>query len=79
MQRYRIEFLNAASDVFAMHELYYTDDQAAIAGGHRINGSPPVGASFNVWRDDCLVHHHSNKPEISNRDTAREWDRSGPE
>jgi hypothetical protein len=65
MLPYRIEFFDETGRVFAMHEIDYGDDRAAIAGGHEINGSPTIGAGFRIWQGGRLVHHHSNEPEIS--------------
>ena len=64
MLRYRIDFLHTNGDVFAMHEIDYADDRAAIAGAHLINGFPTIGAAFKVWREDCLVYHHCNEPVL---------------
>lgn len=64
MTPYRIEFLHANGDVFAMHEIGYADDQAAIMGAHEINGSPTIGACFKVWREDHLICHHHNEPGL---------------
>jgi hypothetical protein len=49
--------------MFATHEIDYDSDGAAIAAGHTINGSPPVGCSFQVWRDGDLIHWHHNAPQ----------------
>ena len=64
MPRYRIDFLHANGDVFAMHEIAYPDDRAAIADAHRIDGFPAIGAAFKVWREDRLVYHHCNEPAL---------------
>ena len=60
MSRYRFDFLRSEGDVFATHEIDYDSDEAAIVGGHSINGSPPIGCCFQVWRDDQVVHWHYN-------------------
>jgi hypothetical protein len=64
MPRYRFDFLAASGATFAMHEIDYADDQAAIVAGHEINGSPSIGACFKIWRDDRLIYHHRNEPPI---------------
>jgi hypothetical protein len=66
MPRYRIDITFAESDRLAMHEVDYDDDQAAIQGGHAINGFPTIGAGFRVWRDDELVYWHANGPHALN-------------
>jgi hypothetical protein len=66
MLQYRIDFLGDTGDVLAMHEIDYSDDRAAIASAHLINGFPSIGAGFKVWRGDRLVYHHNNGPEFSN-------------
>jgi hypothetical protein len=63
MSRYRFDFLCAEGDVFATHEIDYDNDEAATAAGHTINGSPPIGDSFQVWRYGDLIHWHHNVPE----------------
>ena len=65
MPRYRFDFLRSQGDVFATHEIDYDSDEAAIVAAHTINGSPPIGASFRVWRDGNLVHCHHNAPRSS--------------
>jgi hypothetical protein len=65
MLRYRIEFFDETGRIFAMHEIDYSDDQAAIAGGHEINGSPSIATCFEIWQDRRLVLRHANEPEVS--------------
>lgn len=65
MLRYRIDFLGDTGDVFATHELNYADDQAAISGGHKINGSFTIGTCFKIWRNGELIHSHVNAPSSS--------------
>jgi hypothetical protein len=65
MIRYRFVFLGDAGDLIATHEIDYDSDKAAIAGGHLINGSPPIGCCFHVWREDELIHWHYNVPHRS--------------
>jgi len=71
MNRYRFVFFRDAGDLIAAHEIDYASDKAAIAGGHLINGSPPIGCCFHVWRDRELIHRHYNVPHCSpGADTA---------
>jgi hypothetical protein len=62
MPRYRFDFLRPEGDIFAAHEIDYVSDEAAIIAGHTINGSPPIGCSFQIWRADSLIHWHYNVP-----------------
>jgi hypothetical protein len=65
---YRFDFLGADGEVFATHEIDYANDEAAIAGGHLINGDPPIGRSFQIWRDGVLIYLYDNPdsgPEAS--------------
>jgi hypothetical protein len=63
MPRYRFDFLRSEGGVLATHEIDYDSDEAAIAAGHTINGSPPIGGGFQVWRDGELIHQHRNTPQ----------------
>ena len=67
MPAYRFDFLRSEGDVFATHEIDYNSDEAAIAAGHAINVSPPIGAGFLVWRDGQLIHRHYNAPSPDSR------------
>jgi hypothetical protein len=60
MPQYRFDFLRSAGDVFATHEIDYDSDEAAIAAGHAINGSPSIGSCFQVWRGGDIIHWHYN-------------------
>ena len=60
MARYRFDFLGADGEVFATHEIDYANDEAAITGGHLINGHPPIGRGFQVWRDGESIYSHDN-------------------
>lgn len=63
MPLYRFEFLHTDGETFATHEIGYDNDAAAIAGGHLINGDPPIGCCFQIWRDGELIYSHSNSPQ----------------
>jgi hypothetical protein len=70
MPRYRFDFYHAKHDRLATHEIDYADDEAAIAGGHLINGSPTIGCCFEMWRDGQLIHRHHNAPHDDGADEA---------
>jgi hypothetical protein len=65
---YRFDLLGADGKVFATHEIDYPNDEAAIVGGHLINGDPPIGRGFQIWRDGVLIYFYDNPdsgPEAS--------------
>lgn len=65
MPQYRFDFLGADGEVFATHEIDYDTDEAAIAGGHLINGDPPIGCCYQVWRGGQLIDWHRNGSRCS--------------
>lgn len=60
MVLYRFDFLGTDGLLIATHAIDYESDQAAIEAGHTINGSPSIGACFQVWQAERLVHWHYN-------------------
>lgn len=62
MPLYRFDFYRGEGDLLATHEIDYENDQAAIEGGHLINGFPSIGCGSRVWRDGQLTHWHHNAP-----------------
>jgi hypothetical protein len=72
MPRYRFDFLLPTGDLLATHEIDYANDQAAVAGGHLINGCPTIGHCFQVWRDSALIHWHYNVPATPQPDETSE-------
>jgi hypothetical protein len=73
MRRYRFDFLRSGGDVFATHEIDYDSDEAAIAAGHAINGCPPIGSGFQVWRDGELIYRHCNAPPGGDEAPVRDF------
>jgi hypothetical protein len=61
--RYRFDFLRSEGNVFGTHEIDYDSDADAIAAGHKMNGSPSIGRSFQIWRDRDLIRWHHNVPQ----------------
>ena len=60
MRRYRIEFVDHGGNVFDRRYLDNEDDQAAVDEAHRLH-VPGIGAGFNVWQGDRLVHQHRGR------------------
>ena len=44
----------------ATHHIKRDGGEAAVAAAHRLNVLPHLGAGFEVWEDDRLVHRHRN-------------------
>lgn len=57
MAIYRIHFVDHGNRSFAVHELDCALDDEAVAGAHKLD-VPFIGAGFDVWQDDRLVHRH---------------------
>jgi hypothetical protein len=60
MPTYRFDFLGADGEVFAMHEIDYANDEVAVTGGLLINGDPPIGRGFQIWRDGEIIYSHES-------------------
>lgn len=61
MALYHIYFIDHGGNIFAAHHVENGDDKAAIESAHRLNVLPNLGAGFEVWKDDQLVHRHDNR------------------
>ena len=59
MPRYRIHFVDHGGNVYDTVNSEHDDDRAAIEHAHRIN-VPSIGAGFEVWEGERLVHRHRN-------------------
>ena len=60
MALYRVHFVDHGNNIRAIHLVERDDDEAAIAAAHRLNVLPHLGAGFEVWDDERLVHEHRN-------------------
>jgi len=59
MALYRVHFVDHGNNVYLTRHVEHDDDEAAINGAHRMNAQS-IGAGFEVWRDERLVHRHRN-------------------
>jgi len=57
MPLYRVHFVNHGDRVFSTVDLEHDTDEAAIEEAHR-QDIPNIGAGFDVWHEDRLVHRH---------------------
>ena len=60
MARYRVHLVDHGENIYATHHVERNNDEAAIAAAHQLNVMPHLGAGFEVWKDDRLVHQHRN-------------------
>ncbi len=58
MTVYSIGFVDHGENVYSRHEIDEESDEAAIEKALRLNGSPRIGAGFDLWHEDRLVHRH---------------------
>jgi hypothetical protein len=59
MALYRLHFVDHGDNVYATEYLENDDDESAIEASHRMN-VPSIGAGFDLWDDERLVHRHRN-------------------
>ncbi len=59
MALYRVHFVDHGDNVYATHHLEHDTDEAALEAAHRLN-VPTIGAGFELWEDERLVHRHRN-------------------
>jgi hypothetical protein len=59
MALYRVHFVDHGDNVYATEYVEHDDDESAIKAAHRLN-VPSIGAGFDVWDDERLVHRHRN-------------------
>jgi hypothetical protein len=57
MSRYRVHFVDHGDRVFDSIVVEHDTDEAAIEHAHRLD-VPSIGAGFDVWHEDRLVHRH---------------------
>ena len=59
MALYRVHFVDHGNNICLTREVEHQDDAEAIEAARRMN-APSVGAGFEVWRDERLVHRYRN-------------------
>ncbi len=59
MALYRLHFVDHGDNVYATHYLDHDTDEDAIEAARRMNARS-IGAGFEVWDDERLVHRHRN-------------------
>ena len=56
---YPIEYIDHGGNIFERKFIEHEDDRAAIDQAHHWHVAG-IGAGFDVWQDDRLVHKHRN-------------------
>jgi hypothetical protein len=56
---YRVHFVGNGGNIYDTLIVEYDNDESAIKQVHRIN-VPGIGAGFEVWQGDRLVHQYRN-------------------
>lgn len=59
MAPYRVDFVDHGNNVYEARVVNRDDDESAIAEAHLMN-VPGIGAGFDLWQEDRLVHRHRN-------------------
>jgi hypothetical protein len=73
MAIYRIEFVDSSGNVAGVERMERASDDKAVEIAHFIY-APRLGAGFDVWDGDRLVHRHrdycrsSSSPDGANRE-----------
>jgi hypothetical protein len=57
MPQYRVHFVDHGERVFDTTVVEHDTDEAAIEHARRLD-VPSIGAGFDVWQEDRLVHRH---------------------
>jgi len=55
MARYQIHFVDHGDNIFSTHHVEEPDDEGAITTARRLR-VPSIGAGFEVWESERLVH-----------------------
>ena len=58
MATYRVHFVDHGNNVFRTEEVEHEDDETVIEQMHRSYGSSRIGAGFDIWDGERLVHRH---------------------
>jgi hypothetical protein len=57
MAPYRVHFLDPDGHVVDAVQIGHATDEAAVEGAHRVY-IPSIGAGFDIWHEQRLVHRH---------------------
>jgi len=60
MALYRVHFVDHGNNVYLTRHVEHDDDEAAVDAAHRMNAARNIGAGFEVWQDERMVHRHRN-------------------
>jgi len=59
MPIYRVHFVDHGGNVYSTEHVEHDSDDEAVKAAHRLN-VPSIGAGFDLWEDERLVHQHRN-------------------
>ena len=59
MTFYSVHFVDHGDNIYLTQRIEQQDDVEAIEAARRMNG-PYIGAGFELWQDDRLVHRYRN-------------------
>ena len=59
MPLYRVHFVDHGDNVYSTDHFESDDDERAIAHARRLN-VPSIGAGFELWHGERLVHRERN-------------------
>ncbi len=57
MAFYKVHFVNHGDHIFGVQEFERETDEAAIEHARRLD-VPTIGAGFDLWHEERLVHRH---------------------
>ena len=58
MPTYRVDFVDHGENVYYTEEVEDEDDKAVMEHMRRSYGSSRIGAGFDIWDGERLVHQH---------------------
>jgi hypothetical protein len=64
MALYRVHFVDHGGNVHSTYEVEHEADEEAIATARRMD-VPFIGAGFDLWEGERLVHRHRNQRPLS--------------
>ena len=57
MALYQVHFVDHGNNTYSIEHIEHDNDDEAVQAAHRLN-VPSIGAGFDVWHGDRLVHQH---------------------
>ena len=60
MPIFRVDFVDHGDRIYDTLVLEHETDEAAVEEAHRRN-VPSIGAGFEIWQEDRLVHRRRNR------------------